>query len=49
MREGRGLSQEAFAALIGVDPSTLAGWEHGRRRPSRHPWRRLSLFEGSED
>ena len=34
-REGRGLSQEAFARLIGVDPSTVAGWEHGRHRPMR--------------
>jgi transcriptional regulator with XRE-family HTH domain len=34
-REGRGLSQEAFARLIGVDPSTVASWEHGRHRPIR--------------
>jgi transcriptional regulator with XRE-family HTH domain len=32
-REGHGLSQKAFAAVLSVDPSTLARWE----RDARHP------------
>ena len=28
-----GLSQTKFAAIIGVDPTTLAGWEAGRHQP----------------
>lgn len=30
-----GLSQEAFAALLGVSPRTLQDWEQGRRHPTR--------------
>lgn len=30
-----GLSQTDFAALIGVAPGTLRGWEQGRREPNR--------------
>jgi len=33
-REGQGLSQRAFAAKLGVDPSTLAKWERGQRVPA---------------
>lgn len=33
-REGQGLSQRAFADQLGVDPSTLAKWERGRRVPA---------------
>ena len=29
-RRVRGLSQKQLAAMLGVDPSTLARWEHGR-------------------
>ena len=32
-RKGLGLSQEKLAKLLGVDESTLAHWEAGRRRP----------------
>lgn len=32
-RVGLGLSQEAFARLLGVDPGTLRRWESGSRRP----------------
>lgn len=32
-RVGLGLSQEAFARLLGVDPGTLRRWESGRRQP----------------
>jgi putative transcriptional regulator len=29
-----GLSQNKFAALLGISPGTLKNWEHGRRRPT---------------
>ena len=31
-RRVRGLTQESLAASLGMDPSTLAEWESGRRR-----------------
>ena len=34
VREKSGLSQSAFAALLGVSPRTLQDWEQGRRRPT---------------
>ena len=34
IREGMGLSQAAFAALLGVSPRTLQDWEQGRRQPT---------------
>ncbi len=34
IRRRLGLSQEAFAALIGVSSRTLQEWEQGRRRPT---------------
>ncbi len=33
VREKTGLSQSAFAALIGVSLRTLQDWEQGRRKP----------------
>ena len=33
VREGYGLSQSKFAALMGISPATLRNWEQGRRRP----------------
>jgi len=35
-RRLRGLTQKALALRLGVDPSTVAGWERGEHRPSRH-------------
>lgn len=32
-RKSRGITQNAFAAQIGVDQSTLAKWERGERQP----------------
>ena len=29
-----GLSQQAFAVLLGVSPRTLQDWEQGRREPT---------------
>ena len=34
IREGVGLSQSAFAALMGVSLRTLQDWEQGRRQPT---------------
>ncbi len=34
-RHRLGLSQETFAALLGVSSGTLRGWEQGRRQPTR--------------
>lgn len=34
IREGTGLSQPRFAALLGVSVRTLQEWEQGRRAPS---------------
>ncbi|MFQ5891087.1 MAG: helix-turn-helix domain-containing protein [Gemmatimonadota bacterium] len=33
IREQYGLSQEKFAALLGISVKTLRNWEQGRRRP----------------
>jgi len=33
IRNKLGISQEAFAGLIGVSPRTLQDWEQGRRKP----------------
>ncbi|MEP7008876.1 MAG: helix-turn-helix domain-containing protein [Acidobacteriota bacterium] len=33
-RQGAGLSQASFAALLGVSVRTLQDWEQGRREPS---------------
>ncbi|MGH8369625.1 MAG: helix-turn-helix domain-containing protein [Gammaproteobacteria bacterium] len=34
IRERMGLSQSAFAALLGVSLRTLQDWEQGRRKPT---------------
>ena len=34
-REGRGLSVQGLAALLGMVPSTILAWEKGSRRPGR--------------
>ena len=33
IRQRMGLTQDAFAALLGVSARTLEGWEQGRRQP----------------
>jgi putative transcriptional regulator len=33
VRDKLGLSQNQFAALIGISPRTLQNWEQGHRRP----------------
>ena len=40
-----GLTQKKLAEQLGVDPTTLAGWEKGEHRPTRQPLDKLtSLF-----
>lgn len=43
IRKRLGLSQEAFAALMGVSVGTLRNWEQGRREP-QGPARALLLI-----
>jgi putative transcriptional regulator len=33
IRRNLGLTQEQFAALLGISPATLRNWEQGRRKP----------------
>lgn len=33
LREGYGLTQAKFAALMGISVATLRNWEQGRRKP----------------
>jgi transcriptional regulator with XRE-family HTH domain len=35
VRQSRGLSREAFAASLGVDPTSVARWESGQSQPIR--------------
>ena len=60
VREGYGLSQSKFAALMGISPATLRNWEQGRRKPegsarvllrvvARHPEAVLEAVTGAPD
>lgn len=40
-RQYCGITQEALARLVGVDPGTLARWERNERRPLRLCRKRL--------
>jgi putative transcriptional regulator len=40
-----GMSQAAFAAFLGVEPSTVRSWEQGLRLPSSMACRMLSEIE----
>ena len=40
LRQARGLTREAFAATLGVDPTSVARWESGQSKPIRR-YRRL--------
>jgi DNA-binding XRE family transcriptional regulator len=39
-----GLNQMAMANRLKIDPTTLASWEKGKRRPSRKLWKRIELL-----
>lgn len=43
-RQKLGLSQQRFADLLGVDPSTVWKWERQRNQPSTKMTRRLERF-----
>lgn len=45
LRERLGLSQAAFAALIGVHPTTVGRWERGAIRPSQPVHNLLRLID----
>lgn len=45
IREGLGLSQQAFAATYGFAPSAVRDWEHGRRQPDRSARILLKIVE----
>ena len=45
IRERLGLSQSAFAALLGVSKRTLQDWEQGRRQPTGAARSRLRVAD----
>lgn len=58
IRDGFGLTQEQFAALLGISVSTLRNWEQGRRTPegparvllqvaARHPEALLDVVQST--
>jgi transcriptional regulator with XRE-family HTH domain len=48
-RKSLGLSQEAAAKRLGVDPSTLARWEQGKREPTGLFLARVNRFLADEE
>ena len=40
-RRAHGVSQKALARMLGIDQTTLAGWERGEHKPSRRLRERL--------
>jgi putative transcriptional regulator len=49
IRERTGLSQNKFATLIGVKPSTLRNWEQGRRQPTGPAKALLRILEADTE
>ncbi len=45
LREKAGVSQRAFAAMLGVSNRTLQDWEQGRRTPTGPAMNLLRLYE----
>lgn len=45
LRERAGVSQRAFAAMLGVSNRTLQDWEQGRRTPTGPAMNLLRLYE----
>jgi transcriptional regulator with XRE-family HTH domain len=43
-RKRLGLSRKRLAALLGIDPSNLRGWETGKHRPTRKSLERIDEF-----
>lgn len=46
IREGLGLSQQAFAGVYHIPLATLKGWEQGRRQPDATACAYLSVIAG---
>jgi len=44
-RRVRGLSQKKLAGFLGVDQTTLAGWERGRHRPMKRLLNKIAGIE----
>ena len=49
IRDRTGLSQDKFAMLIGVNPSTLRNWEQGRRKPTGPARALLRILEADTE
>lgn len=49
IRDRTGLSQDKFALLIGVKPSTLRNWEQGRRKPTGPARALLRILEADTE
>ncbi len=49
IREGLGLSQQAFASAYKIPLATLKGWEQGRRQPDATASAYLSVIEHLPD
>jgi putative transcriptional regulator len=49
LRNQLGLTQEQFAAKVGVTFTTVNRWETGRSRPSPLAWREIERFSKSVD
>ena len=49
VRDLLGMSQAAFAAFLGVDPSTVRSWEQGLRTPSPLACRVMSEIEANPE
>lgn len=45
IRERLGVTQERFAAMLGIDMKTLEDWEHGRREPTGPAMRLLQIAD----
>ena len=43
-RRARGLTQQQLASEVGVDPSTIQGWERGQHEPSRRRWEMIATI-----
>ncbi len=48
LREGLGISQEAMARELGVDPGTLGRWESGQRKPKGKYLAKVHVYLGND-
>ena len=48
-RERLGLSHKNVAALLGIDPSNIAGWETQKHRPNKKSLELIDMFLMSND